>query len=254
MIRICAVLGLGALTSCTLFSQTAGKAPAFEVASVKANKSGDTRDWSDVKGTQLTAINAPLMSLLAHAYDVPFDRIEGPGWLTTERYDIVAKLPSGTTRATLNLMMQGLLIERFKLRIHHDQTPAPVYALVLGKSGPKLRVASGSGQPRYTCGPAGIRMTCKADNTTMAQLAADLPRWVSTNWFGRPVVDQTTLADAYDFSLTWTPTRRPDDIIEPPGLSLFEALQDQLGLKLQLVKASVDRVVVDHIERVPIEN
>lgn len=88
----------------------------------------------------------------------------------------------------------------------------------------------------------------------MADLAQSLRRWVSVNWFALPIVDQTGLPDAYDFSLTWTPTNGSDDPVDLPCVSLFDALHDQLGLNLEQRKAPVDRIVVDHIERVPTEN
>jgi uncharacterized protein (TIGR03435 family) len=88
----------------------------------------------------------------------------------------------------------------------------------------------------------------------MAEFAESIPHWLSQNWLSLPVVDQTGIQGVYDVSLTWTMTRRPDDTVEAPGLSLFDAIEEQLGLKLEQRKAPLDRIVVDRFERVPVAN
>jgi uncharacterized protein (TIGR03435 family) len=178
----------------------------------------------------------------------------GPDWLETEGYDIVAKFGPETTGETLLLMMQNLLADRFRLAIHHEQKAVPVYALVVGKDGPRLREAPADSQIKSTCSRQGTQLTCQNQKTTMAQLAQNLPRWMPRDWFDLPVVDLTGLRDAYDFSLTWTLTSRRDDPVDPAAVDLFDAIQDQLGLKLEQRKTSVDRIVIDHIDRVPIQN
>ncbi len=253
MTRAFAIAGLGALFSGMTFGQPSPSTPAFEVASVKVNTSGE-RASGDTKGDRLTLYNMPMKVIIALAYRVPNDRVAGPAWLDTDGFDIVAKVGPGTTADTLWLMLQNLLAERFKLAVHRDQSPVPVYALVADKKGPKLQEAAADSQVKSTCNREGTQLTCRNQKLTMADLAQNLPRWVGRDWFGLPIVDQTGLHGVYDFSLTWTLTNNADESVEPPAVSLFEALQDQLGVKLEQRKVPVDRIVVDHIERVPIDN
>jgi uncharacterized protein (TIGR03435 family) len=253
MIRIFAIAGVGVFFSGLIYSQATTSAPAFEVASVKVNTSGE-RASADTKGDRLTMYNMPMKVIIALAYQVPNDRVTGPAWLDTDGFDIVAKHGPDTTADTLWLMLQNLLAERFKLAIHRDQSPVPVYALVVGKKGPKLQEASADSRVKSTCSREGTQLTCRNQKLSMADLAQNLPRWVSRDWFGIPVVDQTGIHGVYDFSLTWTLTNKPDESIDPPAISLFDVLQDQLGLKLEQRKVPVDRIVIDHIERVPSEN
>ncbi len=125
---------------------------------------------------------------------------------------------------------------------------------MVARNGPKLNPAAPDSIRRTPCTRDGLQLTCQSQKSSMADLAQNLPRWVSTNWFGMPIVDRTGLSGAYDFSLTWTMTRKLDDAVDPPGLSLLDALQEQLGLKLEPQKAAVDRIVIDHAERTPVEN
>jgi len=254
MNRSITLAALGTLLSGAVFGQAAANTPAFEVASVKINNSGDSEPTGDATNGRFTLRNCPMFVIVARAYQVNFDRIDGPDWLQTERYDIDAKYAPDATDENLWLMLQNLLAERFKLATHHEQKPAPVWALMVGKKGPKLREAAADSPLTKECTRQGLQVTCQARKITTAELAERLLHWVSRNWFGLPIVDQTGLTGAYDLSLTWTPTNRPDDTVDPPGVSLFDALQDQLGLKLEQRKAPVDRIVIDHIEKVPTEN
>ncbi|MGA2272279.1 MAG: TIGR03435 family protein [Bryobacteraceae bacterium] len=256
MMRASAIASLGVLLSGAIFGQTATSAPAFEVASVKVNTSGESRSTENVDNGRFMFHNYPMLGIIAFAYSISFDRVAGPHWLDTERYDIDATFAPGTTltRDDLMLMVQKLLAERFHLTLHHDQKPVPVWALVLGKKGPKLQPSATESEFKTTCGRQGAQIACQCKKTTMAQLAEQLPHWVSRPLFDAPVVDQTGLSGFYDFSLSWTPTDSPDQSVEPPAMSLFDAIQDQLGLKLELRKAPVDRIIIDHIDRVPTEN
>jgi len=259
MIRVFVVAAFGVLFGGVMFGQAIAGAPAFEVASVKANTTGE-RPAVDAKGDTLTMHNMPLRIIVALAYQVPNDRVTGPGW-TDNGFDIVAKFGPATTRESLWPMLRNLLAERFKLSIHHEQTPVAVYALVVGKNGPKLQEASAGSTPGSKCGVQGSQITCRNQKMTMEDLARNFPRWVSMDWFDLPIVDQTGLHGAYDFSLTWTLTSRREDARaaaseagEPGAVSLFDAVQDQLGLKLEQRKVPLDRVVIDHAERVPVDN
>jgi uncharacterized protein (TIGR03435 family) len=225
----------------------------FEVASVKVNTTGE-RPSGDFKGDRLIMSNMPMMVLVAQAYGVANDKVAGPVWFNGEGYDIVAKLPPETTEAAYPAMLRNLLIERFKLEAHREQKIVPVYALLVAKGGPKLRAAAADSQTSNRCGVQGMVMTCKNQKTAMAELVRHFPRWMSMNWFDLPIVDQTGLTGTYDFDLSWTMARTIDQSVEPPAVSFFDALQEQLGLKLEQRKAAVERIVVDRIERVPVSN
>ena len=248
-IRAFTIATLGTLLSGAVFGQ-----PAFEVASVKVNKSGESEPTGDAKNGRFTLHNCPMFVIVARAYQVNFDRIDGPEWLKTERYDIDAKFAPDTTGEDLWLMVQNLLAERFKLVAHHEQKPVTVWALVVAKKGPKLQPPAADSPLTRECTRQGLQLTCQARKITTAEFAERFLHWTSRNWFGLPIVDQTGLTGVYDFSLTWTMTNRSDDPVEAPGVSLFDALQDQLGLKLEQRKAPVDRIVIDSMEKVPTEN
>jgi uncharacterized protein (TIGR03435 family) len=248
-IRTFTIAALGTLLSGAVSGQ-----PAFEVASVRVNKSGESEPTGDAKNGRFTLHNCPMFVIVARAYQVSFDRVVGPEWLKTERYDIDAKYAPDTTGENLWLMVQRLLAERFKLVVHHEQKPVTVWALVVGKKGPKLRESPADSTEKPTWDRQGAQLTFKNRKTTMAELADQLPHWMSRDWFGMPVVDQTGLQGAYDFDITYTPTRRPEDTVDPPAASLFDAIQDQLGLKLEQRKVPVDRIVIDSMEKVPTEN
>ena len=253
MTRILAAASVGVLFSCLSYSQGATGGPQFEVASVKVNTTGE-RPTGDLKGDRMTMYNMPMLVLIARAYQVANDRVAGPEWLESQGYDIVAKFPPGSKEESLWLMVQKLLVDRFKLTVHRDQSVQPVYALVVGKSGPKFHESAGDSPRRPECSHEGQILTCLGQRSTMTQLAQNLVRWLPRNWLDLPVVDMTGLTSAYDFSLTWTMSRGPDDAVEPSAVSLFDAIQSQLGLKLERRKVTVERLVIDHIERVPTAN
>jgi uncharacterized protein (TIGR03435 family) len=232
--------------------------PTFEVASVKRNTvAGDSEPTGDSSNGRLSLRNMPMFVLVARAYGVNYDRLAGPDWIRTERYDIDAKFPPDSKSDALWPMLQNLLAERFKLVVHRDQTLAPVYALVVAKGGPKFQAASAGSETMNKCSGKDQQLTCLNRKSTMADLVRNLPRWMSRDWFDLPIVDQTGLEGTYDFTLAWTSTRRADDTSgasDPGFVSVFDALQDQLGLKLERRKAPLDRIVIDHIERIPTEN
>ena len=259
MTRALAIAGLGAVLSAMTFGQATPSQPAFEVASVKLNTSLSPPSM-DAGNGRITMYNYPMKLIVARAYQVANDRVTGPDWISNQGYDIIAKYGPDTTRESLWVMLQNLLAERFKLAVHHEQKPVPVYALLVGRNGPKFNEAAADSVAKSVCSHEGGLNTCAIQKSTMAQLAQNLPRWVRADFFGMPVVDLTGLNGAYDFTLTWTWTARPLSAGEgvsqaaDPVVDLFEAIQDQLGLKLEQRKEPVDRIVIDHIERVPVEN
>jgi len=270
------VLGLAAaLLPTTVTLQGQGKVPlAFEVASIKPN----TPDGSGnimvgimpQPGGRLTVTNANLRMLIRFAYNIDDTQISGgPPWIDSDRYDIVAKGEGNATTDQLREMLQSLLADRFGLKIHHDSKDLPVYMLVGGKGGPKLKEAEspapvspnapGSGQR------AGIRMvmggtTQMSGTMSMAQLSQGL-----ANLVGRKVIDKTGLSGNYDVKLEWTP--QPGELAmrglpagavgpgggdrggpppaDPNSTSIFTAIQEQLGLRLDAQRGPVDVIVVD---------
>jgi uncharacterized protein (TIGR03435 family) len=248
------------LASALAVGQTPAALPSFEVAAVTANKSGELRMAVDVQpGGKLTMHNVPMKVLIMFAWHLRADALSGgPGWIESERFDVVAKAPEKAPQDEIRRMLQTLLAERFKLAVHADQKPMPAFALVVGKSGSKLQpseTAVLSGQ-RCTPGeapPGQRRVDCR--HLTMA-LLADYLQELAVRDFPVPVVDQTGLPGAYDFSLEWTPTAGPG--AAPPadetGPSIFDAVATQLGLKLESRKLPLPVLVIDRVERVPAEN
>jgi uncharacterized protein (TIGR03435 family) len=200
---------------------------------------------------RLTCSNVSLHKLMVESYDVKDYQVSGPDWLNTEIYDITATLPPGTTGDDVRVMIQSLLADRFKLSFHRESKELPVYALVVGKGGSKLQeVEFGRGS---TSGSPGH---LEATRIAIRNLTEFLSRQT-----GRPVLDMTGLKGFYNFTLNFTPEASPSapspetPIVESAvGPSLFTAVQEQLGLKLEPRKAPVEILVVDHAEKIPTEN
>ena len=199
------------------------------------------------------------------------DRIEGPSWLDTDCFEIAAKMPEGATSDQLPAMYQALLTERFKLVAHKVDRPRPGYALVVDKGGPKFKeddpktnFMGKDARPGLTFFGAFGHGALKGV-MTMATLASTLSR----QGYG-PVARATGLTGKYDIDLTWAPdpalgpravdptasaaTPPGADLPAPEGPSLFTALRDSLGLRLERRNVQVQFVVIDHIERIPTEN
>lgn len=215
----------------------------FDVASIKANTSENGRSSIRPTPTELFVENASLRKCVALAYNVSEDRdsaISAPDWLNFERYDIAAKFPAGTPLDQVRVMLQNLLADRFKLNLHRESREVPIYALVVAKSGPKLRESAPGAQ-----GSIGMSQGhLSGKGVPIAALADRLSGPVFQ--LGRPVLDRTGIAGLYDFSLDWT----PDDSTP----SVFTALQEQLGLRLEAQKGPVEVLVVDSMERKPTAN
>ncbi|HEV3196866.1 MAG TPA: TIGR03435 family protein [Bryobacteraceae bacterium] len=333
-------------TCAALWAQTPEASPTFEVASVKpaAPQTGGMRvmmrggPGSPDPG-QLTYENASLKNVLMNAYGVKNFQISGPAWLDTERFDIVAKIPKDATKEQFKLMLQNLLAERFKLTVHHETKDMPMFALVVGKNGPKMKESEDppptDGAPA-TGGPAAPSATPPAGGPAFGTTAPPPPpppgplqsgamgrmaigkdgfpqmpggakrpgTWMMfsqgrfrmtanmqtmpgfadmlTGQLGRPVTDMTGLKGKYDFSLDFAPDESmrmmgPMGPLPAPmpaggggggadgagplanasdsqGPTLFTAVQEQLGLKLEQKKGPMDILVIDHLEKVPTEN
>ena len=255
-----------------------GPAPTFEVATIRPSRTAGALLNYHISTARFQAENAPLTALIRFAYDIKSDDQlpKEPGWIASEKFDIdtkvedseveaMGKLPPDQKLEQYRLMVQSLLAERFKLRVSTRTKELPVYALVVAKNGPHLTPVNVSPEQQVRRMPTltgGSRGELKAGAVSMA---------IFTGWLsGRPdtgnrvVIDATGLKGSYDFTLNWT----PDDVhiaqfngagagqgpanTSPPessGLSIFTALQEQLGLKLKSRKAPVEVLVIDHVER-----
>ena len=253
--------GLLALAVCAASAQTPEASPTFDVASVKpAAPMIPGRMMVRMSGGpgtpdpgQLTYTNVAFKNLLMAAYNVKGYQISGPGWLDSERFDIVAKVPQGATKEQFQVMLQNLLAERFKLTLHHETKELPIYALVVGKNGLKMKESpkespqddkgpgaaggpppSGSGPmegPQIKIGKDGMPqlppgagrggrgMMMMMNNGGKMRLQANKQPVSSIaemlgNSLGRPVVDKTELTGNYDYTLDYA----PDEGIRPTGM------------------------------------
>lgn len=280
------VFGLAGATQSGVGSQTenaAVKVPAFEVVSIKLNKSGTNLFRATYTPDGFTATNIPVLMLIRLAYRLTSsldDQFTGaPNWIKSERYDIQAKV-SDSDVAELRklspdqhgLMLQTLLADRFNLKAHTETKELPVYALVVAKNGPEIQEAKpGDTYPDgfKGAGPDGRGGTglihmgpgqITGQGIPIASLAV-----VLTQKVGRTVLDKTGLTGKYDFTLKWTPEeiqapmskgvegggQGPDSAshADSSGPSIFTAIQEQLGLKLESQKGPVESLVIDHVER-----
>jgi uncharacterized protein (TIGR03435 family) len=248
----------------------AQNAPAqlkFEVASVK--RSDQCEFITSIDPASVTLKGVPLKPVLMEAFKVKTDQIEGPSWLDSDCFEIVAKMPEGATGDQVPGMLRALLAERFKLAAHPENRPKTGWALMVDKGGPKCKEDDPNTNfmgraPRGSmaigrAGRGGLKGVM-----TMARLAASL----STQGYG-PVEDATGLTGEYDIALTWTPDNAPESRagaatastatpsgadIPAPAADLFNALREQLGLRLERRNVEVQFVVIDHIERIPSGN
>jgi uncharacterized protein (TIGR03435 family) len=261
--------------------------PTFEVASVKPNKSADRNATIGFQpGGRFTASNIVLRTLIAAAYGTPqplpaFPILNGPDWIASDRFDITAKAegdPPPGPNGPMRPMLRSLLQDRFKLAVHMETRDLPTYELVLarsdGKLGPQLRPSTvdceaifaanrGRGaafppppQPGEppTCGMFGGPGRVSAGSIAVADLISMLSGRVA-----RTIVDKTGLTGRFDLNLEFTPDQLPQGSpppgapplppIDPNGPSIFTALQEQLGLKLESRQGPVEVLVIDHVEQ-----
>jgi uncharacterized protein (TIGR03435 family) len=288
-------LAIPGLAVVAMLSAQSGKRAEFEVASVKpsAPPQGQVNVGLHVDGAQVNFTYLSLKEYLGIAYQLKAHQIVGPEWITSERFDIAAKLPEGATRSQVPEMVQNLLADRFQVRFHREPREFPVYALVTGKAGPKLQASAAESAAdkvegkqanvnvTASGGPRGVSVNLGkgssytfADNKlqgvklTMAAFADVLARFMD-----RPVVDLTEIKGDYDLTPEFTPedframtirSALAAGVVLPPEVvkmslegssqdSLFTGVQS-LGLRLDRRKAPLEVLVVDQAEKTPAAN
>ena len=237
----CFLMALGSL----------GHSQAFEVASVKVSRLGNTRqDFQSVPGG-LTIRNATLPTVVMWAYKVSKYQIAKAPDLDVDRYDIIAKAAGPARTDEMRAMMQSLLVERFKLALHHETREMQAYAMVQAKGGSKLK-KSDIDDGRVS--PIEGKFILGGKGGSLDQLAAFLGEPLGT-----PVIDMTGLKGRYDFTLDLTEfavkgPRQPGDQGADPVAVFQAALPKQLGLKLEARKLPVEVLIIDHVEKAAVEN
>lgn len=257
----------------------------FEVASVRpsppANLPAGMVPAPNLQGGPGTAdperiayTNAGMRLLIETAFGVRFMQVVAPAWTAAERYDVSAKVPAGASKEQFQTMFQTFLKERFKLQFHHEERMLPVYAMTVGKNGPKLKVSTATPDPLgpvpkvagadddgfpvfppayvgVAAIPANGRLRIRGQKVGVEKLAQMLQ-----DRLDHPIVDQTGLTGEYDFKVEIEWIRRPGpapDGPSDPAPSVSQAL-DKLGLKLELKRLPYDVIVVDQIDKVPTAN
>jgi uncharacterized protein (TIGR03435 family) len=270
--------GLTALVSVVAIGQ-APPQPAFEDADVHASANGGNQFARGpfTNGRLYTLRTATMVDLISKAYGVDADKVlGGPNWLEYDRFDVFAKTPPNTSKDAAKLMLQTVLTDRFKLVAHKDTRPMPAYALTVGKGKPKMKEADGSGEtgckfmisapPRPPAPPAPgapapaiiiptINVTCR--NMTMAAFAEQMRTIIGAQEFlgTSPVLDKTGLEGAWDFDFKVSLPLR--GLLVPTAganISFPDALDKQLGLKLEPEKVPLPVIVVESVNRTPTPN
>ncbi|MGA3328307.1 MAG: TIGR03435 family protein [Terriglobia bacterium] len=262
--------------------------PSFEVASIKPNRSGDNRIGIRFQPGRFNANGVTVKQLIGLAYNVrDFQVTGGPSWISSDRFDIdakepdafaeqLAKLPPDQRRGKLGLLIQSLLADRFALKVSHASKELPIYALVVAKGGPKVPEAKpGDTYPNgikrpdgRPVGGAGMMTMGPGQLTGQGVPITFLVQQLSQQ-LGRTVLDQTGLKGTYDLTLKWTPDQSSGGMFQGPpgggpapdnapppdasGPSIFTAVQEQLGLKLESTKGPVEILVIGQVEK-PSEN
>ncbi len=207
--------------------------------------------------------DATMLQLIEAAYGVTEDAISGgPGWIGSDLFDVIAKVPDGTTPETAKLMLQALLADRFSLVLHNGTNPVPRYVLTVAKGGSKLKASSGPGShgcqaqpgaPGTPSDPAfqpNIKVACH--DLTSAEIADNLHQ-MAGGYFDHDVIDRTNLERSWDFDLEWT-GRGALAAKGPDGISVFDAVEKQLGLKAELQNVPLPSMAIESVNRKPSGN
>lgn len=254
MRRLTGGASLAAFLAAMAFGQSGPAPMAFEVAAIKVRLGPQGRlNGFSSSGPHVTFLAYSVRSLLMEAYNLKYYQLSFAAPFNEPDYtyyDVVAKAEGDAprTRAEFRQMLQALLAERFALSAHRDTQEMQVYALVVGKNGPKFKESAPDAAPTFLGTVNGRNQGVTATKLSMERLVQDLAIQGD-----RPVVDRTGLTGAYDIKFEATPQFRLDRETQPGDISVFDALQTQLGLKLESVKAQIEVLVVDHVEK-PFEN
>lgn len=264
MLRLGIQLGLLAWVLVEDSAVMAQRQLKFEVASVKPSTE-QTLSVRLMPGGGLVA-TAPLKLLLMKVYGLQYSRVAGgPEWINEDRFEVQAKAGWDADPVQLMTMLQDLLMERFRMKVRHEDREAPVYDLVVAKGGSKLTPSKMSECPQggtvttsgpsdaaapAPCGrmrivPSGSGVRMEGDRAPIAELV----RVLAVGLPDRPVVDRTNLSGLFDIRLQFVEERPGLPAADSPGPTLLEAVQEQLGLKLESSKGVVEFLIVDHVER-----
>jgi uncharacterized protein (TIGR03435 family) len=277
MMRLCGFLGLSILLSAAAFGESAGPNPKFDVADVHNTPRTSSsfgvppvvRGPFYVNGRYELRF-ATVLDMIRIAYGVDPEKVTGgPSWLEFDRFDVFAKTPVSSTPESRKQMLQSLLAERFKLVTHPDSKPMSAFALTVGKH-PQLKESDGSGeagcnfnvlnQPTAPPSPGTpfqlpqIQYTCK--NTSMATFAAGMLNIPAAGQYlnNTLVVDKTDLKGTWDFSFKFTPKVPQGFQATGENIPFMDALDKQLGLKLETANVPMPVIVVDSVDHKPTEN
>jgi uncharacterized protein (TIGR03435 family) len=226
------------------------QSPTFEVASIRPVDSCYSPQEVQTTADSLTVRGRTIAVLLQWAYDTPWFQINGPEWLRDYCFDVVAKTAAPASEKQLRLMLRTLMADRFGVKVHTEQKEMPAYAITLAKGGPKFQESTTEGPSEIDRGSPEI---LTAHRITIAEVADR----ISTE-AGRPVIDETGLKGRYEIHMDLSPYIAGAGTAEAGKLDmtsiLFTGLQEQLGLKLESRKSTVNILVVDHAEKTPTEN
>lgn len=260
-------LGLGHL-------QSMEAQPAFEVASIKLSGPQSIRGSDGGPGSsdpgRYRYQSATLLDLIATAYEVEYFQVSSKAPLDRRHFDLVAKLPEGSTRSQFHVMLQNLLAERFHLKLHQQSRDFPAYALVIAKTGSKLRESDGAapasidGFPDMPAGrPALASINTMSGGFAIVRMRGQKAVLTSVVRMlrmpdERPVVDKTGLTGKYDFTLEFSKelagAARTGDVPAPSAPNVFVAVEQQLGLQLIPGKLPFDFLVIESFDKLPTEN
>ena len=292
LFAVAAPIAIGLLDGVTLRAQTVSPTLTFEVASVRLAPPPDgrtpARRLSGIPGPSNKdpgrfSARLDLLNLVTIAYDIPLYRVSEQSDLGLLRVDIEAKMPLDTTRDEFNVMLQHLLADRLGLKVHWATQQIDTYALVVAKGGSKFKAAAPEspqasddasknsnpdkvGQGGFPVPPVGNgpwrgatpdgKIGVRGHNETVAELA----KAIGARTLGAPLTDATGLTGKYDYTIFWSTTatdtaRRGTPVTDgSDGPSIFEAVQEQLGLKIEKRKGPVQMLVVDHVQKKPTGN
>jgi len=263
--RKLAPAALAVALSTLTFAQSPQPMPSFEAADIHVSAKDPNPNPPNLqfisgflRGGPYQILNGTMVDWISLAYGIPADRIlGGPSWVEVNRFDLLAKAPSDTTNDTAKLMVRSLLADRFKLVVHTEEKPQSVYVLTAGKRGPQLKEAAGGAtncqsvpqNPAAGTVPYQV-VACK--NMTMA-IFAQIVGQMASAYVDKPVIDMTGLQGQWDLEVKWT-GRGNLAAAGRDGITIFDAVEKQLGLKLELQNRSAPALAIERVNQKPTDN